>query len=442
MKNHQIFSSRGPVAGLICLLLLATITWAQPSGAQEHPLPPNLDQKDITLETATHLAQQFNPGLQGFTAAEQQMQALVQQAKRGPNPELELGMENFAGSGSHHGFSAAEYTLSLSQTFEFGEKRLKESEAAGWQVKDVGQEALMVGLQVESRVVTAFIATLKSQEEITLALKLVDLAQANLDFVKRRVAMGAVSSIEQNQALVDVHSARLELETARQAWQIAKIRLASLWNSPVPTFARAGGSLESMCELPTWEELTRRLPSSPALKQWDIEAGKRRAAVDLAKAMGSLDLSASAGFRHYQDNGDFAAVAAVSIPLQFRNKNVDAQRAAQYRLDQLETDRQTQVLNLRAALLDQYQSVTTTHGHIVSIRDEILPSAEKAMQQSEEAYRKGRFTMTDLLAVRRTWFQWRQNYVTALADYQTAIAQIHRILGDNHPEILNSRENH
>jgi len=424
----------------ILMLPLVFTSSAVIAGAQP-PLPPDLGQEDITLEKAIDLAHRYNPSMLIFAAAEQQTLAEAMQTSRGLNPELGFEVENFAGSGSHNGFSAAEYTLALSQTFEMGGKRRKERDLADWAVKEVGQDEISAGLQVENLVVEAFITNLKAQQQIDLSTKLVQLAEENLDFVRRRVAMGAVSSIEENQALVDVHWARLELESARQAHRLSRIRLSSLWNAPTATFGQARGSLESMCNLPRWEDLLQRLPNSPALQAFEIEDGKRRAAVALAEALGATDLTASAGLRHYQDSGEFAAVAAISIPLKIHNSNQDARRAAGYHLSQLDAQRQAAVLSLQAALLEQFQSVSTAHGRIVSIRDEILPSAEKAMNQSEEAYRKGRFTMTNLLAVRRTWFQWQNDYVTALAEYQAGIARIHQILGDSHTEILISQEN-
>ena len=62
------------------------------------------------------------------------------QAGRLSNPELEVEIENFGGSGEADGFSASETTLALSQLIELGGKRLKRQRIAGHQAELAGWE--------------------------------------------------------------------------------------------------------------------------------------------------------------------------------------------------------------------------------------------------------------------------------------------------------------
>ena len=430
MNSNQKRTGKGQPIVVTSLLLLVILAWGTTTMGSDSVPSVDLQGQEITLPKAIELAFSHNPELLGFTATGYQIQAEAQQAARGLNPDLDFEVENFAGSGEHSGFSAAEYTLALSQTFEMGGKRENEVAVVRWQLKEVEQAANLAGRMVESQVTQAFIEALRAGEEMKLAQELARLAEEDLELVRKKIAKGAVSRVEETRALVEVQVARLEIEKAGQMQSAARIRLSSFWNSTSPTFGDLSGNLESISALPAWDDLVEKLEQSPELNKWALEGGRRQAILKLAQSQASVDLTATAGVRHYGDSGDFAAVAAISIPLPTKNKNQDGQRAAQYGLDRLDNERQAQVLELLGLLLDEYQILSTTHLQITSIRDEILPSTEQGLVQSEEAYRKGLFNMTDVLEVRRTWFGWRQEYFSALAEYQLATAEIQRILGD------------
>ncbi len=440
MKNRTEIPGKGLSARVLPLLILAILPSGLAFGSNEIPQPPDLQGQEITLPKAIELARSYNPELLGFSAAQLQIQARAKQARRGLNPELGFEVENFVGSGDYNGFSAAEYTLALSKTYEMGGKRDHAVALVGWQLKKVEQAADLAGRRVEALVTVAFIEALRANEELELAQELARLAEEDLELVRQKIAKGAISRVEETRALVEVQMAKLEIGKARQDQNSARIRLSGFWNEVIPSFGEVTGSLESLAEFPSWQDLVERLEQSPALRQWELESGRRRAILAVAKSQGAMDLTVGAGLRHYGDSGDFAAVATISIPLPTSNKNQDGQRAAQYGLDRLDNERQAQILDLLGQMLDQYQIMSTTHLKITSIKGEILPSTEQGLLQSEEAYRKGLFNMTDVLEVRRTWFDWHREYVFALAEYQSATAVIQRILGDSSSEIFYSRK--
>jgi cobalt-zinc-cadmium efflux system outer membrane protein len=235
--------------------------------------------------------------------------------------------------------------------------------------------------------------------------------------------------VEINRAQVALFSARMDLDAARQTLTVKKIQLSALWNTTEPTFGQVVGSLEDVPPVPEWAELTGQLDRSPRLKQFELETGRRRAELALARAQGKIDLTASAGIRHYGDSGAHAAVATISIPLPVRNRNQDGIRAGQYGLDQVDARRQARVVALREDLAGQHEQMSRAYVQVVSIREDILPESEKALTRANEAYRKGLFTLTDVISVRRTWFELNSRYYQALASYQSAAVEIARILG-------------
>ncbi len=424
--------------------LLVALTVVSPvlATASADPSPaPNLAGQSLTLERAVELALRYNPSLQGYAAATAEAQARADQAGRGLNPELSFEAENFIGSGAYSGFDAAELTLALSQTFELGGKRARAREAAAWQADLVRLDAELGARALRTETTRAFLAALAAQIEVELANEMVNLATKDLEFTERRMRTGTASEVEASRTRIAVATARLAAATARRTLAAARIQLAALWGSAEASFGDVVGDLEAVPAAPSWAELSARLPGSPRLKRWDLEANRRRAEVAAEAALGKIDLTAAAGIRHYQDNGENAAVASISIPLPVRNKNQDGRRAAEFGLTRLDAERQAEFVALRSALAREYEQLVTAHGQVITLRDEILPLAEQAVTDMDQAYRKGLFTLTDVLAVRRTWFEARGAYTAELARYQEAAVAVELLLGGTPIESPLSQEN-
>ena len=69
----------------------------------------------LTLSDALQLALQRNPQLQAFSLEIRAREAATLQAALLPNPELDVEVENFAGSGPLSAFKATETTVSIGQ---------------------------------------------------------------------------------------------------------------------------------------------------------------------------------------------------------------------------------------------------------------------------------------------------------------------------------------
>lgn len=382
----------------------------------------------LTREAALALAMAHNPELAGYAAATLAAKATADQSGRGLNPELEFELENFAGSGDASGMSAAEYTLMLSQTFELGGKRARAQELATQDVELIRLAALLGARNIRARVSNAFFAALESQSAVTLADELVALAEQDLEFVQRQITSGAVSPVEANRARLAVAAAGLAAEATRDALAARRLQLSVLWNSVNPDFGDLYGNLEDIAPLPEWDELSAQLAFCSQLQIWDIHAKRQQAEIAAMESLGKIDLTVAAGVRHYADTGDNALVAAVSAPLPFRDSNADAVRAAGFGLDRLGAERQAQYVALLGELARHYEVLTTSHQQITTMRAEILPLARQSMVEVDTAYHKGLFSLTDVMAARRTWHETQGTYQAALARYQQATIDVDLIL--------------
>src|SRR5690606_35089938 len=82
------------------------------------------------LAEALERASATSPALIAAQAEVRAAEGRALQAGLRPNPELDLSIENFAGTGAFRGMDETESTLSIGQRFELGGKRTARQRAA------------------------------------------------------------------------------------------------------------------------------------------------------------------------------------------------------------------------------------------------------------------------------------------------------------------------
>lgn len=382
----------------------------------------------ITLRQALSLALLQNPALASFSYEIRAAEARALQVSLYPNPELGIELENFAGSGAFSGSGELETTLSLGQSILLGGKRGKavraaalESDLAAW-----GYESARLDVFTEVR--RAFVEVLSDQQRVKLNEELAQLAEQLLQTISERVKAGKVSPAELSRAQVRLSTQRMELERARRELNAARTRLVAVWGSRNAGFMRAAGLLDTLYSIPPQEKLTPLLLQNPDLARFATELEQRQAVVALEDALRIPDPTISGGVRRLNGSDDNAVVAGISIPLPFSNRNQGARQEARVRLLQTLREKQAVEVQLNAALSQAYSSLQNVFNEATTLRDQILPEAQKAFDTINEGYLQGRFNFLDVLDAQRTLFEARGQYLRALADFHTVTAEIERLI--------------
>src|SRR4029077_5452798 len=118
------------------------------------------------------------------------------QASFKPNPDLLLEDENFGGGKERSGFEAAEEPLSLTQTIELGDKRLRRLRAAHLDASLAGWDYEAVRLQTALQAAQAYMDTLAAQERLKVLRDFVSIAEKTRSSVEIRVKEGRASPID------------------------------------------------------------------------------------------------------------------------------------------------------------------------------------------------------------------------------------------------------
>ena len=143
----------------------------------------------LALDEALERAVSHNPELAAFEHRLREQEGRVAQAALLPNPELNVEVEDFAGTDSLSGFDRAQTTLSLGWVLERAIRR-KRIAAAEARSSLLLFEAAILRLEVAGETAERFITNLEEQEHLEKASEAVAYAEEAVGAVRRRVRAG------------------------------------------------------------------------------------------------------------------------------------------------------------------------------------------------------------------------------------------------------------
>jgi cobalt-zinc-cadmium efflux system outer membrane protein len=384
-------------------------------------------ESDLSLARAVELALESNPELKASAYDLQAAQARILQARIRPNPELQAEFENFAGTGETRGTRSLETTLSLSQVIELGDKRRLRSGAAETELDVVSIERRSAQLDVLAQVTTRFIDLVVAQERARFAGEAVQIQRESLNAISKRVQAGRSPEAERSRALIGLTRAQIEQTQALSELQAARFGLSALWGEDQPAFTSASAALFQLAPVKSFAALAQQLDSSAEILLFASQARLREAEVALARAHARPDLTLSIGARRLEASDDAALVASFSIPLPISDRNRGAIREAEVRVAQNEAQRRSTLIQLKATLSAIYQELYASRSRVHALRNEAIPQAQLALEQTRNGYERGRFSFLELSSAQQDLLQLESSAIDAAGDYHRLLAQIERI---------------
>lgn len=391
--------------------------------------PADVDAKELTMATALGLSLRHNPSLAGFSAEIRAREAAAIQTGLRANPELDLEVENFAGSDDLQGFDGAETTIALSQLVELGGKRGKRRQVAVLDTALAEWDYRSTRLDVLAATAGAFIEVLIAQEQVSLNRELLRLAEQTTVAVSEKVEAGKVPHIEKSRARVELAAARSEAARSLRALEAARKRLAHFWGAEQAGFDRVVGDLDTFSEPPSEESLRTFLKNNPDLARWETEIERSEASLSLARSGAVPDLTLSAGVRNFRETDGSALLFGISVPIPFFDRNQGAISEARARLGKAESDHRAARVSLLTTLSETWQSLSAAYVEAATLRNDILPGAQEAYESSEFGYREGKFDFLQMLDAQRTLFTVKRRYLESLGAYHLASTEMERIIG-------------
>jgi cobalt-zinc-cadmium efflux system outer membrane protein len=383
----------------------------------------------LTLRDAVRLTLLHNPELKAYAYNIRAAEARHLQTGLWQNPELEIEVENVGGSGYFSGFDSAETTIQLSQIIEPGGKISKRKKVFAYDTQLAEIEYYARRSDISSELTHTFITLLFLQEKLALSEELVQISDAIVSSVEKRVQAGKDSSIDLSRARIGLAKATLQQLDIARYYEATRIHLGTYWNSRTPAFTKAVGRWDELSELPAFEDLQQRLKNHPEMIQRAVEVQQRKAAMALADAGRGGDIKIAGGLKHFNDVDDTAFVFGLSIPLSISDRNQGGRREAAQQLRMAQEMQNASALNVWNQVNQLYANLHTAYTSAMILRDEVMADSEQMFNAAQVSYEQGKIHYLELLDSQKVYFASKNDYLDALADYHFAKTELEQLLG-------------
>lgn len=383
----------------------------------------------IDLEQALIRTMETNPELvaQGYEL--QVGEGLLQQAGLASNPTLQVELEDVLGTGDFNTFGGAQTTISIGWLLE--QRRIQRR-------KDVAQAnlALLENEQEIARVDKAaetarrYLVCLLQQARQANLSQSVHLAKDTVNAVQKRVSASKAPAAELARAQADLARKQLLLEDAEHELQTAYRYLAAQWGETEPQFTQVSGDLHSLPVVESYQSLIDRLDNNPEYARLASQQGLSESELALAKELGKPQWEMSAGIRRFEADDDQAFVFGISVPLTFKNRNQGQIAATHAKLMQIEAHRKVLDTQLKTRLFALYQELQHSHHRASALRDVIIPSYQRALDDTRQAYQRGRYSYLEWQGVQADLIQANQDLVETIGNAHRYVIEIERLTGE------------
>ena len=416
MRKYAIARIYSCAKYLCATFMMSTSVW----GANDQP---------ITLGEALLVASDSHPRLEALRSRSSASEARLERASRFRNPQLFFEAENFAGSGRTRGFSGSELTLALSQVIELGAKRKKRTNLATSEVRVVSAELRRMELRVLRDVSLSFIDLAEAEALLETDQQIAAAALTLYSSVSANVEAGKVPPVEEVKAKVELARARLMALKTQNAIANRREQLAASMGVETLRSASVDADLFGAEAPASIDQIYAHLSNNLDLAVVDSKIERAENAVAVARAEQIPNVSVSAGVRRLEGSDDNAAVMSISVPLFVFDDRKPLAVAAEHDLAATIDEKRAAELRIRKEIANAHQLLQANHNEFRVMRDEVVPSAELALERVAESYRLGKLTLLDLIDSQRTFFDAKRQVIQSASEFQRASIVLESLIG-------------
>jgi cobalt-zinc-cadmium efflux system outer membrane protein len=397
---------------------------AQPIFPQATQLLPPVTSVPLTLEQAVAKALAANPALRATALDVAIADGARRQAGVFRNPEV-----SFVREGTQRGTRTQ--TVQLSQVLELGGKRSARIRLAERERSLAEGNLSVARTDLRADVTAAYFDALSAQERLQVAQASLDVASKATYAAEKRVAAGRVSPVEQDRAGVAQASARLELAQAENELSIAMLTLAAYWGETIAVSQPLAIPALDLTPAPALDELQRRLDASPQMRRSRLQVEREEAQVGLDRSQRIPDVTLMVGRQKDDEIGRSQTVIGVSLPIPLFNRNQGSLQASLSRAEKARTELEAERLRLHHSLTTAYQRAQLSREQVRTMREDVLPRAQRVFDAAVIGFEAGKFSFLDVLDAQRTLLQIRTQYIQAQHDRYRAVADLSRYVDSN-----------
>lgn len=360
-----------------------------------------------------------------------------------PQPELELSLEFVPVNASLNNYG--ERTFAISQSFEFptnyflkGNKYSKEEEIAF-------ELYLLKKNELVRKIKIAYFKVLADQSIVKYSKENLIISD---DFYKKaqiRYNVGEGTTIEELTAKVQLSEAKNKLEIAKNNLNTSFAEfnyVLGYGNRDKQVFLQLTDSLiytEHNFSLETIYQTAEE--TNPQIKTSELNAG----IAGVEKTLAWSSLLPNFNFAYFKqsrdgDNGFYGASFGISVPLWFIMDQRGAIQEADANESISEALLQQTKNEIRLKLKNAHTSYINNLQQIKTYNDDILPQTEEVFRTAIKSYDAGELSYVEYMQVKQLVISARENYITALFNYNKSLFELEEIIGKNINELENKND--
>lgn len=325
--------------------------------------------------------------------------------------------------------SLSEFDVGVSYTIERGKKRQRRIDAAKDATAVTRDQVSDAERMLIFNVAQQFIQAQLAQSTLDFALQDLDSFQQTVRIGEEQYKVGDISEGD----LLKIKLQLLQFQTDVSSSRVAKIQaLASLRQllgfDAVPADFDVTGDFNYQPLKVNLDDLrAQALKSRPDLLAATEGVRAAQSQINLAKANGKVDLTATGTFTHVSDES--LVGAAFSIPLPFFDRNQGEIARTRFAKTQAEEQAEATSDAVLTDVRNNYEAFKTNDEIVLLYTSGYLKEAQDSRDISQYAYKRGAASLLDFLDAERSYRATQLSYRQALANYLVSVEQLKASVG-------------
>lgn len=381
----------------------------------------------LTLKQALQLTRDNNPELNLYPFYLRKAEAELQQADTYPIPEGEIEI------------TKDEASLTLSQTFELGNKRHNRIGYSNAKQQQLQAEFAITRLNVLAETSRRFYQVLALQQQSRVLKTRIGQEKRALNIINQRANAGSVLQADVANMALRLARSKNTLEQLTFSIEDAKSHLALMWLGNGDDISQLSGNLANLPILPNEEQLSAVINDHlEQLPDYQLQLALLSLAENqlrLAQASSRADLNLGVGISHDRNTNDPSLILTASMPLNFlsvggnpsRGRINSAQAQQQVSFEQVESKRQ----ELQIALSRIQHNLNKNIQLAKRIHSELLPLAVEVLSATQKAYRQGQYRVSQWIDAQNQVFTLELDLINSHVRIYNQVLELERTLGQS-----------
>jgi len=380
----------------------------------------------LSLQAAVDAARANHPALQAAQADVTAASANLRGARTLRNPEIMVTPSVLGPAGSDE-------LLFIAQPLEINGAKKARAKIATGQLEATQAERRVTERELIFAVHTAYWALAQAHALAAFDAENVTYAETLMTAARKQMELGNEPTSHVTKAELELARARQQLARSQAAVMQAQTALnAAMGRDPNTPITLADTLAYTPVTLDGDALLQQGLANRPELLRDLAMVTAASGEVDAARAARRPDVAVQV--RQESWNGDGGVGLGISLPLlDWGSARADRDRtqatvtAQQHRLEATR-------LAVRQEIITAIIAARSAEAQIITMRDQVLSPSATLAQMATTGYQEGAMTYLEVLEARRTLRAVNIEYLTALSDYRTALAQVEWAVGTTiHP---------